>query len=375
MSLYIFQEFPTEAMSELYWHKRLDQEFECYHKSAWAGVHTLSRTAIYRKTQSLTKVVNFMFWPIACIVVCWSVVIVLCYRRFIRKVDVTSTFEKRLSQFQMACEEGNVENLSKYLVSHHLKTPLDSKCNLQHFRKNPTVDINDRNSKNSSALGCAFMGRKFTLISKSNLECIELLLVHGADVQNILSLQPRENLPDGVACILLHIYSKKHHLKWYALATTRILMAAGYELNSLGEKKLIHLFLTESLCASNVNENKEEYFMRNWGFEMFSQKGLIEALDTLNIDINDFDSECREKAADFLSFVTTAARDIRTLQHLCRIKVRKILMESHPNRNLYFLVSQTPLSINVIRYLLFDLQPPKPSYYDYTAINFEESFV
>ena len=229
---------------------------------------------IYKKVQSLADTVNFIFWPVLSLVVFWMILIVQCYRCFIRKVQSADTL--RLFQFQMACEEGNVEKLSKYLISRHLKTPLDEKCNLQHFRRNATIDINDKGELKSSSLRCAIRGRNYKLTSKSHLECIELLLIHGANVQDATP-SPEENMPDGYGLTIIaeYLYWKKPHLKWYALALIRVLIAAGYKMNALGQKGLVHLLLTESVC-NETEQNTEEQFMRLWGYEMFPRQILAE---------------------------------------------------------------------------------------------------
>ena len=340
-----------------------NKSFECFISK--------EHTPIYKKIQSLKDTVNFIFWPILSIVVCCTAVIVCFYRLFMKNVQSADTL--RLFQFQMACEEGNIEKLSKYLVSRHVKTPLDEKCNLQHFRRNATIDINAKNGLRYSSLRCAVLGKKYKLASKSHLECIELLLIHGANVQDA-TFPPKENMPDGLTIIAVYLYSKKPHLKWYALALTRVLIAAGYKMNALGQKYLVHLLLTESVC-NETEQNTEEQFMRLWGYEMFPRQVLAEGIETLDVNVGDLQPAYRERANDFITFISTGSKEVGSLQHLCRLKVRQHLIEQHTNRNLYFLVTQLPLSINMIRYLLFDLKPPKLSYYDYTTIYFEESFV
>ena len=343
--------------------KAKNESFQCYDAK--------EHTPIYKKVQSLANTVNFLFWPILSIAVCWTAVICCCYKLFIKNVQSVGTL--RLFQFQLACEEGNIENLSKYLISRHVKTPLDEKCNLQHFRRNATIDINDKNGLKVSSLRCAILGRKYKLTSKSHLECIELLLMHGANVQDA-TLPPKENMPDGLTIIVVYLYSKKPHLKWYALALTRVMIAAGFKMNALGQKYLVHLLLTESVC-NETEQNAEEQFMRVWGYEMFPRQVLAEGIETLGVNMDDLQPAYRERANDFITFVSTRSKEVESLQHLCRLKVRQHLMEQQSNRNLYFLVTQTALSINMIKYLLFDLKPPKLSYYDYTTIYFEESFV
>ena len=304
-------------------------------------------------------------------VVFWVATIICCSKHLTSRI--INLHGPRLRQVQLAYEEGDVEKLSKYLVSRHLKTPLDAKCNLQHFRQNARVDINDKNTKNVSSLRCAVLGRKYAMISKSHLECIELLLIHGANIKDVTRIQ-KENFPDALSVIVLYLYAKKARLKWYALSLTRLLIAAGHRLNKLGEEFLIHLFLTEAVCYER-EQNDEENFMKTWGIDMFSQQSLAEGIEKLNIDERDLESAYRERAKDFIAFISASSMEVQTLQHLTRRKIRDHLMELQPNRNLYFLVTQTPLSMNIIKYLLFDLKPPKLSYYDYSKTYFEESVV
>ena len=319
----------------------------------------------------MADTVNFLFWPILSFVIAWTAIIISCYRWALNKVQSAGAL--RFYQFQLACEEGNVENLSKYLVSRYVKTPLDEKCNLHHFRQNPKIDINDKNGLKVSSLRCAILGRKYKLTSKAHLQCIELLLIHGANVQDAM-LPPKDNMPDGLTVIVVYLYSKKPNLKWYALSLTRILLASGFQMNRLGHKLLVRLLLTEAVCNES-EQNVEEQFMRTWGCDMFPRKALAKQIDKLDINVDDLKPEFRQRASDFITYISDYSKDVESLQHLCRLKVRQHLMEQHPDRNLYFLVSQTPLSVNMVKYLLFDLKPPKLSYYDYTSLYYADSFV
>ena len=267
--------------------------------------------AIYKKVQSLTDTVNFIFWPILCVFVSLMIMFVRCCKSDIKNVDT-------LGLFQMACEEGNIENVSKHLISRHLKTPLDEKCNLQHFKRNATIDINAKNGSKYSSLYCAIRGRKYELTSKSHLECIELLLIHGANIQDATP-PPEENMPDGLTIIADYLYSKKPHLKWYALALTRVLIAAGYKMNALGQKSLVRLLLTKSVC-NETEQNTEEQFMRLWGYEMFPRQVLAEGIETLDVNVGDLQPAYRERANDFITFISTRSKEVRSLQHLCRLK-------------------------------------------------------
>ena len=356
-----FQTFTKEELRQLY--TGLHQEFECYHK--------LGTYPTLKKTQSPAKMVNYVFWPVLRMVVFWITMTICCSKHLTS--HIINLHGPRLHQVQLACEEGDVEKLSKYLVSRHLKTPLDAKCNLQHFRQNARVDINDKNINNVSSLRCAVVGRKYAMISKSNLECIELLLIHGANIKDVTRIQ-KENFPDVLSMIVLYLYAKKPQLKWYTLSVTRLLIAAGHKVNRLGESFLIHLFLMEAICNER-EQNDEENFMRTWGIDMFSQQSLAEGIEKLNIDERDLESAYRERAKDFIAFMSASSMEVQTLQHLTQRKIRDHLMELQPNRNLYFLITQTTLSMNMIRFLLFDLKPPKLSYYDYSKIYSEESVV
>ena len=139
--------------------------------------------------------VNYVFWPVLSMVVFCVATIICCSKHLTS--HIINLHGPRLHQVQLACEEGDVEKLSKYLVSRHLKTLLDAKCNLQHFRQNARVDINDKNTKNVSSLRCAVLGRKYAMISKSHLECIELLLIHGANIKDVTRIS-QQSLVEGI---------------------------------------------------------------------------------------------------------------------------------------------------------------------------------
>ena len=364
-SYFSFQILTKEALRQLSLYTKTNEHFQCYYRTG--------NEPIFKKNQSLAKTINYLFWPLLCIATCWMIFIICCTRWLVNRVGERSGHDLRLHQFQLACEEGNVEKLSKYLVSRHMKTPLDEKCNLKHFRRHPTVDINDKNEMNVASLRCAISGRKNTLTSKSHLECIELLLIHGANIQGV-AISQKDNRPDSLSTTVIYLCSKKPHLKWYALSLTRLLIAAGHQFNELGENYLLHLLLTEAICNES-EQNSEEQFMRKWGIEIFSKQSLMDGLEKVHIDVNDLEPKYKERATDFIEFISASSKEIDTLQQMSRKKIRKYLLELQPNRNLYFLVTQIPLPINMITFLLFDFKPPKLSYYDYSAIYFEESVV
>ena len=351
----IFQKLPRTALQKLLLYAARNATFQCFYGNG----------TIFKKTQTLAVTVNFLFWPILSLIIMWIAVTIDCYRETISMKKVSG---RALRFFQLACEEGDVEKLSKYLVSHYMKTPLDEKCNLHHFRQNPKIDINDKDNRNWSSMRCAILGRKYKLTSKAHLQCIELLLIHGVNVQD------DEFLTDSLEREVVYLYSEKPNLKWYALSLTRILLASGCQMNRLSHKKLISFLLKEAVCNES-EQNVEEQFMRTWGCDMFPRKDLAQEMDELDINVDDLKPEFRQRASNFITDISDYSTDVESLKHLCRLKVRQHLMEQHPDRNLYFLVSQTPLPVTMVKYLLFGLKPPKLSYYDYTTLYCVDSFV
>ena len=319
------------------------------------SIPTLNDYEKSKENRNLTKVVFFMFLPLLVLfvytlVVCIKINLTVCKARK-EKEDLDE-----FVSFRLAAREGNKEDLIKYLTT-KVKTPLDIKNNTESFKSDDAMfQIDYKNPKGINVFHTVILAKQLKLVSRSHVECVEILLSHGVNVQDAFPWKSSKNSvhPYGLALFVSMVYKQNRIHKWYALKIMEILLAAGYKMESLEEHHLL-TFLMENYCEGNSIETR--FFVESLDFSAFRPHILRQVIEELHI-VTDTDTEdLQVHVKQFLESVVTGLNKVQSLQVLTRKSIRTNILDNHPENNLYFVVVQLPLPRNVIEYLLYGQKP------------------
>ncbi len=313
-----------------------------------------------KENGGLPKVVFFMFLPLFVMTI-YATVVCIQINLTVSKVRKENKDLDEFSSYRLAAREGNKDDLMKYL-STKVKTPLDVKINTETFKSDDVMfHIDYKNSKGITVLQTVILAKQLKLVSKSHVECVEILLSHGANVQDAFPLKSSENSEQkehlyGLALFVTIVFLKKPIHRWYALTIMKILLAAGYKMETL-EEYLLLKFLMKNYYEDNSMETR--FFVESLDFSVFQPHVLRQVIDQFNIENDDTATEDTElHVTHFLESVRTRAHSIQSLQKLTRQCIRAYILDIHSKNNLYFLIVQLPLPCNVIEYLLYGQRPP-----------------